>query len=469
MNLPSAFEDQMQQQLGDGYGAFAHELDTEAPVSVRLNPDKPIAVKEKEAVRWTSDAYYLAERPVFTLDPLFHAGAYYVQEASSMFIEQGLRQHLDLEEPLNVLDLCAAPGGKSTLIASLLSRDSLLVSNEVIRPRASILAENLVKWGSGNVMVTNNDPKDFQKLPDFFDVMVVDAPCSGEGMFRKDPNARQEWSPDNVQLCAQRQQRILMDVWESLKPGGLLIYSTCTFNELENEQNLVWLAQQHQIESLRLNVEDDWQIEETETNGLYAYRFYPHKVKGEGFFMTVLRKGGEYVAEPRKRSKKSKKSLLNFATRAEKEPLQDWLKNEEHWDIIRHADLLKAFPKARLAEVELLYKNMRVVLGGVELAEIKKKDLKPTHQLAMFRDLNAQAFATYEVSYEEALKFLQKEDFQLPDAPQQWLLLTFRHLPLGWVKPLKNRVNNHYPKEWRIRMDVNKALQEGSAFSLAGV
>ncbi|GAB3814418.1 hypothetical protein GCM10028895_07510 [Pontibacter rugosus] len=219
----------------------------------------------------------------FTLDPLLHAGAYYVQEASSMFLEQALKQSIDLDESLHVLDLCGAPGGKSTHLASLISKDSLLVANEVIRSRASILAENVTKWGSGNVLVTSNDPREFSRLPDFFDVMVIDAPCSGEGMFRKDHAAVGEWSEENVNLCAQRQQRILMDVWDALKPGGLLIYSTCTWNEKENEENIAWLAAQEGVESIKLEVQPEWGIIPTQLNGLEGYRFYPHRVQGEGF------------------------------------------------------------------------------------------------------------------------------------------------------------------------------------------
>src|SRR4030095_5372686 len=207
--------------------------------------------------------YYLPERPVFTLDPLFHAGVYYVQEASSMFLEQALKQSVDLSQPIKILDLCAAPGGKSTLIESLLNEESLLVSNEVIKTRVNVLQENITKWGGKNVVVTNNDAKDFARLENYFDVIVVDAPCSGSGLFRKDPEAVAEWSPGNVALCSQRQMRILADVFPSLKKNGILIYSTCSYSEKEDELILDWIKESFEVRSLRFDVQPAWQIVES--------------------------------------------------------------------------------------------------------------------------------------------------------------------------------------------------------------
>ena len=202
MSLPSAFTQRMQQQLGLEYTTFEEALHTEAPVSIRVNPLKWKGKPDLEPVPWASNAFYLKERPIFTLDPLLHAGAYYVQEASSMFLEQAVRQHLNPEEPILALDLCGAPGGKSTHLSAILPEGSLLVSNEVIRSRTNILVENIQKWGSGSIVVTQNDPREFEALPHFFDLMVVDAPCSGEGLFRRDPAAADEWSENNVKLCS---------------------------------------------------------------------------------------------------------------------------------------------------------------------------------------------------------------------------------------------------------------------------
>ncbi len=260
--FPSAFKTQMQSLLGEEYPSFEKAYETKAPVSIRVNARKYPKALSLSKVAWASQGYYLEERPVFTLDPVFHGGAYYVQEASSMFLEQAFKQHVDPEAALNVLDLCAAPGGKSTHILSLINDQSLLVANEVIKSRAYILKENLQKWGNSNVVITHSDPERFSAMKGFFDVMVVDAPCSGEGLFRRDEEAMKEWSPENVQLCVSRQQRILEAVWGCLKPGGILVYSTCTFNTKEDEENLDWLRKEYESESLPLKLDETWGITE---------------------------------------------------------------------------------------------------------------------------------------------------------------------------------------------------------------
>src|SRR5688572_3334894 len=259
----------------------------EQVTSVRVNPfKKSEIVNLRSKIPWTDHGYYFETRPSFTFDPLFHAGCYYVQEASSMFLEQALKQTADLSQPLKILDLCAAPGGKSTHLLSLISKESLLVSNEVIRSRANILTDNIVKWGCSNVIVTNNDPRDFQRLKNYFDVIVVDAPCSGSGLFRRDPEAIDEWSEHNVALCSQRQQRILADVLPALKNGGLLIYSTCSYSRQEDEEICEWLMSELKLKREKLKVNDEWGIVETRQ----GYRFWPDKVKGEGFFFACFKK-----------------------------------------------------------------------------------------------------------------------------------------------------------------------------------
>lgn len=261
-----------------------------------MNTDKcGLVPLESTSVPWCREGYYLSGRPSFTFDPLFHAGCYYVQEASSMFLEQALRQYV--HEPVTMLDLCAAPGGKSTLARSVLPEGSLLVANEVMRNRSQVLAENLIKWGNPGVIVTNNDPADFTELGSLFDVILTDVPCSGEGMFRKDEVAVQEWSIENVDTCWQRQRRILRDIWPCLKTGGLLVYSTCTYNREENEDNVAWITQELGAEVLPLEIQPDWHI----TGNLIGtefpvYRFLPHKTTGEGLFMAVLRKTADEPA-----------------------------------------------------------------------------------------------------------------------------------------------------------------------------
>ncbi|GAA4427307.1 rRNA cytosine-C5-methyltransferase [Pontibacter saemangeumensis] len=447
----------MQRLLGNEYGAFVQALQLPPPVSVRLNPGKTAAFPALPRVPWASKGYYLPERPAFTLDPLLHAGSYYVQEASSMFLEQALKQAVDVQQPLHVLDLCGAPGGKSTHLASLLSEESLLVSNEVIRSRASILAENVAKWGSGNVLVTSNDPRDFCRLHHFFDVMVVDAPCSGEGMFRKDPQAVVEWSEENVKLCAQRQQRILTDVWEALKPGGLLIYSTCTWNEQENEANMDWLAAQENAQSVHLRLQPEWGVEPSRQQGVEGYRFYPHRVQGEGFFMAVIRKAGEARVADHSKSKK-KKYKLTLAGKKEQALVQDWLQQPERYIWLQHGEVISALPANLFEAADEVYQNLYVLYAGTEVAEVKGRKLKPLQGLALSQHLNKKAFATAELDLEQAVRYLRKEDISLGSSGNDWLLLQYRDVPLGWAKQVGTRMNNYYPKEWRIRMDLPQEL-----------
>ncbi|MER2998409.1 methyltransferase RsmF C-terminal domain-like protein [Pontibacter populi] len=459
--LPETFETRMQRLLGADFSKFQQALQHTPPVSIRVNKQKYTSEVSLSHVPWSDSGYYLAERPSFTLDPLLHAGAYYVQEASSMFLEQALKQTTDLDQPLHVLDLCGAPGGKSTHLASLISKDSLLVSNEVIKSRATILAENIAKWGSGNVLVTNNDPRDFGRLPEFFDVMVVDAPCSGEGMFRKDPQAVQEWSEENVILCARRQQRILSEIWQALKPGGILIYSTCTWNEAENEENMAWLAEQENAQSIKLDVDVSWGIVRSELNGVEGYRFYPHAVQGEGFFLAVMRKAGEAEEEGYTTGKK-KKFKLQEAGKKEKALVQDWLLNPEDFAWIQHNDTIFTIPENLLEAADEVYQKLYVIYGGTQVAEVAGKKVKPLQPLALSQYLNKEEFNTFELDLEQAIRYLRKEDINLGTNGSDWVLLQYKGYPLGWAKQIGNRINNYYPKEWRIRMDLPNELPEKS-------
>lgn len=444
-SFPLPFESRMQQQLGEEWPDFASVHTTPAPVSIRLNPYKISYSKEKR-IPWTSQGFYLQQRPNFTLDPLFHAGTYYVQEASSMFLEQIFTQHVDASKPLRVLDLCAAPGGKSTHLLSLLSAHSLLISNEVIRSRAQILAENIVKWGCDNVMVTNNDPEHFRELAGFFDVIVVDAPCSGEGLFRKDPASMQEWSPEHLTLCSQRQRRILKDVWPALKENGILFYSTCTYNSEENEHNLQWLAQQHNVEFLDIKTEPSWNIQEI-TSGIKGYQFFPHRVAGEGFFISAIRKT---EAQPERKVKGGK----NFTTAASriKAEAGKWVQSPERFELIRQQDLLIAIPTLQFEALEFLSGNLHVVSKGTALAEVKHDKLIPEHALALSIHLNKQAITTIELSQAEALAYLRRESLPINNPDRGFAVVTFQNIPIGWINRLGNRINNLYPVNWRIRM-----------------
>jgi 16S rRNA C967 or C1407 C5-methylase (RsmB/RsmF family)/NOL1/NOP2/fmu family ribosome biogenesis protein len=450
MILPEIFVQRMMKMLDHQFDEFQQSFDNEIATTIRINPSKFDGQLSLTPVDYCSTGYFVPKRPIFTIDPFIHAGVYYVQESSSMFLEQAIKQTVK-KSNLKVLDLCASPGGKSTHLASLLSKDSLLVSNDVIRSRGQILSENLKKWGKPNVIVTNNDPHDFQRLPGFFDVLVVDAPCSGEGLFRRDENAVQEWSPDNAQLCTQRQQRILADVWPTLREGGILIYSTCTFNPAENEENIKWLSEFAEIEPVSLKVEDHWGVTITDAGGFPCYRFYPHKVSGEGFFMAVVRKtGSSETSQP----KKIKDNPL-LASKAEKE-IGRALFSDESLDVLRFEDSLLAFPSHLFAELFQIKNNLRIIHAGVKIGEIKQKDLLPAHELALSTILNRSAFPVIDLTIKEAITYLKRDDISHQSAERGWNLVTYRNIPLGWVKNLGNRFNSAFPKEWRIRMSVSE-------------
>ena len=433
----------------------------DTPVSVRMNTAKWEHVPaHRSAVPWSEQGYYLDGRPTFTFDPLFHAGCYYVQEASSMFVEQALRQYVT--EPSVMLDLCAAPGGKSTLCRSVLPEGSLLVANEVMRNRSQVLAENLVKWGHPEVIVTNNDPADFTSLENTFDVMLTDVPCSGEGMFRKDPVAVSEWSLENVDTCWQRQRRILRDIWPCLKPGGLLIYSTCTYNREENEDNVAWIAETLGAEVLPLEVPEEWHITGNLTgNAFPVYRFLPHRMQGEGLFLAVLRKHGEAVeAEVSETSVRREKTRKGAKEKGGKKVqtltvpslVKQWLREDEAYDCRVEGTACLALPKAWSALYDRLKDQLRILHAGVELGELKGKDWQPHHSLAMSAALKKEAFPEAELTYEQAIAYLRKEAVTLDaSVPKGYVLLMYRGVPLGFGKNIGNRVNNLYPNEWRIR------------------
>ena len=454
MTLPAPFEQSMRQLLGDDYEAFREALLGDAAISIRLNRSKCAATPTYEPVAWATDAYYLHERPAFTFDPLLHAGCYYVQEASSMFVEQAVKQHLSHARV--ALDLCAAPGGKSTLLRSLLPDECVLVSNEVMRPRAQVLAENITKWGHPRCIVSSNYPADFTPLGELFDLILVDAPCSGEGMFRKDEVAVAEWSPENVKVCWQRQRDILTDIWPTLRPGGLLIYSTCTFNTQEDEENVRWMTEELGAELLPIAIDPAWGITPSLIDDVpHAYRFLPGRTRGEGFFLAALRKPGEataplpYEERSPKKPKKGKDKQPNLPVPNE---CKLWLAESNAYTYNNIGSEVVAIPTDMVALHALLSERLHLLKAGIDLAEIKGRDALPAHAVAMSTALNPDAFVRCELPYTEALRYLHREAIVLPaDTPRGFVIVTYRHQPLGFVKNLGGRANNLYPNEWRIR------------------
>ena len=449
MDLPAGFAEQMKTHLGPEWPAFLAALESPAPTSIRLNPAKAYhAPPGAVPVPWAPQGVYLPARPSFTLDPAFHAGAYYVQEASSMFVAEAVRQLTVAGRSLRALDLCAAPGGKSTLLLSALSSSSFLLANEVIRPRYQILRENLVKWGEANVGSSSLDSSRFNQLQGYFDLALVDAPCSGEGLFRKDPAAAEHWSPANVQLCSGRQRRILADAAELLAPEGLLLYCTCTYNQEENEGNAAWMASQLGLVPERLILQPAWGIEARD----YGYQFYPHRLRGEGFYLAAFRKPGGGPAFQMPRLRQPYPSGYEPLPRHNREALAPWVSRLDAWDFFRNKlGGISAISREHSLEVAWLSQALPFLQWGVELGSFKNQDFVPAHALALSA-LAPEHTPDVALELDMALRYLRKENLALDPAPAGWALARYQGLNLGWLKGVKGRINNYFPKEWRIRM-----------------
>lgn len=476
MNLPNQFVDRIRHQLGVEAESFLNALQTTPPVSLRLHTGKFEGNLALESIPWATGGYYLAHRPVFTLDPLFHAGTYYVQDASSMLLEQAVCQLQMTARPVKVLDLCAAPGGKSTHLLNLLHAESLLVTNEVIRSRAWVLAENVTKHSNINAVVSNNDPSAFGALGEMFDLLVVDAPCSGEGLFRKNSDSVNEWSLENLQLCADRQRRILADALPSLKVDGSLIYSTCTFRPEENEGIVRWLIQEHGMELVKLDVDETWGFTRIEIAEASAWQSFPHRVGGEGFFMAVLRKRQPSTqrvsirpVRKRPRSRKNRRGGcdacevdvpsevsqgLEVTSRRQAQAFTDWIRQESPELRVVHRGS-QAFAVAKSCVDDLIDRLdvLKIITVGVPLGEWKKHGVVPGHGLVLSEIFAREKFPMENLDWESALRYLRREPIEtsLPDGIGY---VGYHGHPLGFVKQIGQRSNNWYPQEWRIRMPL---------------
>ena len=465
MTLPTDFTTYTQNLMGkELFNKFLQGLREEAPTSIRFNPFKcpdqarlnPTVGEEAQEIPWCpSTGRYIKDRPNFTFDPLLHAGLYYVQEASSMMVDLIVRQLI--HQPVCMLDLCAAPGGKSTALRAALPAGSLLFSNEPMKLRAQILSENIQKFGHPDVIVTNNYPADYQKAKILFDVILADVPCSGEGMFRKDAGAIQEWSVQNVDKCWHLQREIISDIWNCLKPGGILIYSTCTFNAHEDEENVAWIEEELGAKFIKLDINENWNITGSLIDQHPVYRFIPGKTSGEGLFMAVLQKDGELSTEPwdeNMRTKKNKKGKAD--KRNNKQPVMNipthWLKDDVSLTAATINDSLYAIPDRWRTLFDIANKELKVIHAGIKVGSQKGKDIIPEQGLALSTLLYKEHFPQVEVSYMEAISFLRKEAITLPsETPRGFVLLTYKGIPLGWEKNIGNRANNLYPQEWKIK------------------
>ena len=449
--LPVAFTERMRKQLGaeEAERLFA-ALDSVSPVAVRLNPAKcgeEGVWSNGEVIGWNPNGRKLQTRPSFTLDTAFHAGAYYVQEAASQFIDYVIAGE-DLQGK-RVLDMCAAPGGKSTIYSTAVGIDGLVVANEYVRSRANVLADNVRKWGMGNVLVTNNAPEHIAQFEGWFDLVAVDAPCSGEGMFRKEEVAREDWSEEAVKMCAARQMSIVREAWQSLKDGGLFIYSTCTFNDEEDEGILTaFIEEMGDVfePSQKIDVDDAWGVVKGEVGAFQTFRFFPHKTDSEGLFVAVARKSEATT----QRTPKARKKVMQEVDKNSRKELSRWLQESENYTYAMVADTIYAYRAEQFKAVQALSEGLTAIHSGVAMGQIFKGKLKPDWALSQYVGLEHNVVAAEELDDERALDYLRKRDIAVGDMVEGMNLVTHKGRPLGFVKRVGARCNNLYPNSLKI-------------------
>lgn len=446
--LPKAFCDNMKTLLGSAYNTFEQSLFAEEPTSIRKHPIKwKGPAPEGEQIPWEASGLQLLSRPVFALDPAWHAGAYYVQESSSMLAGYAMKNIIaELKQP-RILDACAAPGGKSTHILSLLNGKGLLVTNEVVSKRNIILTENIQRWGYPNVVVTKEETSSFSGLEAYFDIIMVDAPCSGEGLFRKDPSAITEWSPEAVIQCAFRQEKILEDLIPALKPGGYLCYSTCTFEPVENEQQVQKLVESGLFELIPIDIQPFPSLSSGSIEG--TVRCWPHLVNGSGFFLALLRKKAS-SSNSFNSNYKTKRWSWAKMQQAPSE-ISSFIQSSNAMEMYQQNDLIRIFPTSLQRDLIQLSQWLHITYFGVETGEWRKGNFFPSQALAESLLLHKQVPA-YALNKEMALQYLRKQTLPEPDSLNGWAIATYNELALGWLKVLKDRVNNYMPMNRLLRL-----------------
>lgn len=441
MNISEEFIKHLSNLPGFDRSGFLDAHNQEALTSVRAHPKKFFPFDKLKPVPWHSEGFYLQKRPDFTLDPFFQSGNYYVQEASSMFLREVLNQLVLPDNPL-ILDLCASPGGKSTDVLSFLNGNGLLVSNEISPKRVSALVHNISKWSYPNSIVTHNSPQQITNSISEFDVILIDAPCSGSGMFRKIPEWANEWSLKLVNDCAERQKKILSEVIPQMKENSYLIYSTCSYSREENEAVIEFVCNEFNLESHEVILNNDWGINKSNIGTINAFRFWPQNLNGEGFFISVL--NAKHQPEKVKRKTKNKfkynqnkivNEMLNF--NSENSIFEDHEK-VYFWNRYVH---------------DFLQNNneLRYVKRGVLLGEFKGSDFIPAYDFAM-SGLTSTEIQCLELSREDAVKYLRKENLVLntDGMKKGFALVKHQNNSLGWAKILNGRINNYYPSEFRV-------------------
>lgn len=430
------------------FDGLAEALLEEPSVSVRRNMSKTDSFDDgadADTVPWCEAGLYLSERPQFTFDPSLHQGLYYVQDASSMIYSHIVGRLTASGTPVAYLDACAAPGGKTTAAIDALPKGSLVVANEFVPARAQTLKENLIKWGSPAVVVSKGDTRRFRKLPAMFDIVAADVPCSGEGMFRKDPEAVRQWTPALVEECASRQREIIDNLWDAIAPGGYLIYSTCTFNRSENEDMVGWILDNYDCESAAVDMPEEWGTVEREG----CRHFLPGRVRGEGLTVAVIRKSEGCPGRHRTSSIKPVKE--SSADKKILDQCRSWLLSPDSFVFELSGSSVYAFPKPWYGTARELDLKLDVIYRGIEVGSVKGRDIIPSQSLALSRAFDSSAFPSCEVDYPTAVAYLRRESMALPEGVARgFVLLTYGGRPLGFVKNIGNRANNLYPNEWRI-------------------
>ncbi len=445
MNLPEPFCKQMHELLGNSYSDFMDSLQTPSPVSIRLNPKKRMndfTLQQEQQIPWCKDGYYLSERPVFTLDPYFHAGHYYVQEPASMFLEFTL-DYLKPNKSSRVLDLCSAPGGKATILHSYFSDTSIIHCHEYNSQRAQILSQNIHRWGCSNSFISQGPVEHLQHIPFQYDLILIDAPCSGEGMFRKEPDALIQWNSKKIKACTVIQQNLLQIADKLCAPGGYIIYSTCTYNRDENENQLIKFVQNQSYTSIPIQ---NSYAQESICNKVYAYRFFPHLLKTEGLCLSVIQKQSGQTIEP--------PTLFHttlFKKQIQNDLLVKWIQNPTNFQLYRKHEMYIAIPAKSESWFLQHQAAIRSINAGISIGHFKGPDFYPEHSLALNNDIN-QSIETYSLNKIEAQNFLRSTFAPTPSSHStKWVLATYQSAHLGWLKLTGNGFKNYLPKPLRIK------------------
>lgn len=428
-------------------------LDEPATVSVRANTLKGAYPKaDARRVPWCESGFYLSSKPLFAADPAWHQGMYYVQDASSMVYAEAVRRvykrFFDGVSGLRYLDACAAPGGKTGCAVEALPADAFVVANELDRHRANILVENMTRTGAVNVAISSTDAARFGAVASSFDIIAVDAPCSGEGMMRKEPEAVSQWSQTLISECADRQRYILRNIWPALKPGGVLLYSTCTFNRMENEETASFIVSELGGEAVDLGLDDFAGV-------LPGYRFTPGFIEGEGLFIAAFRKTDGDAS-----SAKKKKKRIIIPSRPS--AFVSSVLNTDGLSEVSYGGAQWVVPEAHADFVDTLSGATGLLRPGLCVATVKGRDLVPTHDLALSVLLRRDSFPVFELDYRSAISYLRGEGFsEMPSGlPRRYVLAEYSGRPLGFVKNVGRRANNLYPDPWRLRLDLRYLPEE---------